>query len=351
MSNPTPSVNASYSAYSVYQTVPQFIQNNDAQNGYPLWNYIYGICKSIDAVNVLSRDAIGAGVYVYPSNSTYGAYTFTYAGLNKAIATTDTSLKIFGTDSTWSQINTASSFSITIESEQILVPAGSYNWQAPVVTFTGVTRGYNGTTATSHAASSGADGRIDITNYNGAPGWSQILDINRCPDFALPWLAQFVGATLSQNSGLTRQQMIQKITQRAGFNRGTVASMIAELVTLINQSNPSQQITANQILFLENCKPGATYGQYTYSQYSITILIPSQYITSYTYSGFNTALNAYQANATYNSGSKNVTTFINLTNSTYAFFDASSLPSALSNYVNFLYRYRPAGVEVFIGGY
>lgn len=33
-----------------------------------------------------------------------------------------------------------------------------------------------------------------VDTDDGQPGWSIILDVNRCPDEYLPWLAQFVGA-------------------------------------------------------------------------------------------------------------------------------------------------------------
>src|SRR5215472_11899420 len=60
---------------------------------------------------------------------------------------------------------------------------------------------------------------------NGEPGWSILLDPNRCPDYALDWLGQFVGVQLSDS--LTRQEKIDLIMARLGFQRGTPNSMIA----------------------------------------------------------------------------------------------------------------------------
>src|SRR5215831_5384843 len=60
---------------------------------------------------------------------------------------------------------------------------------------------------------------------NGEVGWSILLDPTRCPDNALDWLGQFVGVQLDDS--LTRQQKIDLIMARLGFQRGTPASMIA----------------------------------------------------------------------------------------------------------------------------
>lgn len=58
------------------------------------------------------------------------------------------------------------------------------------------------------------------------PGWSQILDINRCPTVALPWLAQWVGVRFdqTQNTDATQRAAIQA---EQGFNRGTVQALQA----------------------------------------------------------------------------------------------------------------------------
>lgn len=57
------------------------------------------------------------------------------------------------------------------------------------------------------------------------PGWSQLLDVTRCPTNALPWLAQFVGVQLTP--GLTDAQWRTQIVMEAGMARGTVATMRA----------------------------------------------------------------------------------------------------------------------------
>jgi len=57
------------------------------------------------------------------------------------------------------------------------------------------------------------------------PGWSLLLDIERCPTKALPWLAQFVGTRIP--SGLTEQEQRDYIAGTANWKRGTAASMIS----------------------------------------------------------------------------------------------------------------------------
>ena len=58
------------------------------------------------------------------------------------------------------------------------------------------------------------------------PGWSVLLDITRCPTAYLPWLAQFVGVRFSTLQ-TTDAQMRAAITTEQGFQRGTVAALIA----------------------------------------------------------------------------------------------------------------------------
>jgi hypothetical protein len=51
------------------------------------------------------------------------------------------------------------------------------------------------------------------------PGWSAVLDLGRCPDAWLPWLAQFVGVTVI--AGSTPNAMRERIASTDGFKRGT----------------------------------------------------------------------------------------------------------------------------------
>jgi len=56
------------------------------------------------------------------------------------------------------------------------------------------------------------------------PGWSLLLDINRCPDEALPWLAQLVGVRLLPGS--TPDEQRARIAATDGFRRGSPAAMV-----------------------------------------------------------------------------------------------------------------------------
>jgi hypothetical protein len=57
------------------------------------------------------------------------------------------------------------------------------------------------------------------------PGWSGLLDLNRCPSEALPWLAQLVGVRLLPNT--TDAQRRARIVSTDGFRRGTPAAIMA----------------------------------------------------------------------------------------------------------------------------
>lgn len=63
------------------------------------------------------------------------------------------------------------------------------------------------------------------------PGWSLLLDLDRCPDAALPWLGQFVGVRVLPSS--TPDEQRARIRATDGWKRGTRDAMIgAALATL-----------------------------------------------------------------------------------------------------------------------
>lgn len=55
-------------------------------------------------------------------------------------------------------------------------------------------------------------------------GWSLLMDLNRCPNEALPWLAQFAGVRVLPGS--TPAAMRARIASTDGFKRGTRTAMI-----------------------------------------------------------------------------------------------------------------------------
>jgi hypothetical protein len=67
--------------------------------------------------------------------------------------------------------------------------------------------------------------RDQIINGKIAPGWSQLLDLDRAPAEALGWMGQFVGVPLLQ--GLSDAAQRARIRAVGGWNRGTPASIIA----------------------------------------------------------------------------------------------------------------------------
>lgn len=66
-------------------------------------------------------------------------------------------------------------------------------------------------------------GRDDLTT--GAPGWANVINIDKCPDEAIPWLGQFVGVRLP--GGLTPAQQRAYVKDAPGWDRGTVAAIAA----------------------------------------------------------------------------------------------------------------------------
>ncbi len=58
-----------------------------------------------------------------------------------------------------------------------------------------------------------------------APGWTQVLDVNRCPTEILPWLGQFVGARFAPTLRDDEQRYL--IENSPGWARGTPAAILA----------------------------------------------------------------------------------------------------------------------------
>jgi hypothetical protein len=70
------------------------------------------------------------------------------------------------------------------------------------------------------------------------PGWSLLVDLDRCPPGALDWLGQFVGVRLP--GGLTPEEKRIWIKDASGFRRGTVKAMIAAVqLTLTGEQSVS----------------------------------------------------------------------------------------------------------------
>lgn len=83
--------------------------------------------------------------------------------------------------------------------------------------------------ATLHLCAAIVEGNLafvhTLVTEDEAPGWQILLDPDRCPAVALPYLAQFVGAKLEP--GMTEEQQRDAIRAPEGFGRGTPAAIEA----------------------------------------------------------------------------------------------------------------------------
>jgi hypothetical protein len=415
----------SYNTQSIYNTVPQFIQDQDAQNGYALWYFIYGAASQLDQLDILTRNNVGQGIHVEGNFGVYATYLITDAQIANPIAPGDTTITIFNTDSTWYVFPSTSPIllelvnSLTGVIETISVPAGYYDWNAPVITLTNVTRNYpTGGVGLSWPASSGADGSVYLQDWAGAPGWSQAVDIQRCPNYALPWLAQFVGASIPADTTMSRQQIVQTINSLGGFNRATAEAITQQLIQVINSQlvQSVSPLSESQVIIMENtqttsytvtgasangttvtytCSNSLVTGQvvtisglattafnltnvivasatatqftvtnsatgttvtsqqgtcslkepYSYSFSAMTILLPSIYFSSQSYQTL--TADAGGSSSTYTS----LQSYLSSIGGLYFDLQGSTVASNNSPYVNFIYRYRPAGMQIFVGGY
>ena len=90
----------------------------------------------------------------YALNSYTGAATAAVLA-GSGIGTTDTALIVSGTNSTWSPLGSNGGFFLTVDyglpsEEKIFVPSGSWTYTSSPITFSGVTRGVDNTTAVTH---------------------------------------------------------------------------------------------------------------------------------------------------------------------------------------------------------
>lgn len=79
------------------------------------------------------------------------------------------------------------------------------------------------------------------------PGWSQLVDIDRCPDAFLPWLAQLVGVQIDVGTSADVQR--ERIRSTDGFRRGTLAAFKAA---------PLPHLTGSRRVFVEE-RAGSAY--------------------------------------------------------------------------------------------
>lgn len=68
------------------------------------------------------------------------------------------------------------------------------------------------------------------------PPWGPLFDLNACPDWALPWLAQIVGIRLP--AGATGTEVRRIIKEAAGHNVGTVKAIRVSLEGTLVSSHP-----------------------------------------------------------------------------------------------------------------
>lgn len=64
-----------------------------------------------------------------------------------------------------------------------------------------------------------------ISDTDAGPGWSALLDVDRCPTWALRWLGQLVGVRVPATIDDTESRAL--IAEEAGFGRGRPAALIA----------------------------------------------------------------------------------------------------------------------------
>ena len=75
-------------------------------------------------------------------------------------------------------------------------------------------------------------------DQNGAVGWSQMVDVERCPDEALPWLGQFVGVVAPpQGANETNEAYAERlrviVRNQEAQARGSVGAMKSAIAAVL----------------------------------------------------------------------------------------------------------------------
>jgi hypothetical protein len=73
---------------------------------------------------------------------------------------------------------------------------------------------------------------------DGKIGYSILVDANRVPGYAIPWLAQFVGVSITQGLSVTQQR--EQLLGLGNWKRGTVAALQAAPLPLLTGSQTVQ---------------------------------------------------------------------------------------------------------------
>lgn len=72
---------------------------------------------------------------------------------------------------------------------------------------------------------------------DGRPGWSAVMDVDRCPLLFLPWLSQFVGIRLT--GGETEAQLRSRISSAEGLRRGGPQAIKNSVALTLNSKDPN----------------------------------------------------------------------------------------------------------------
>lgn len=137
------------------------------------------------------------------------------------------------------------------------------------------------------------------------PGWSQIVDITRCPTDALPWLAQMVGVRIP--ASMPDAEARAATTAETGWHRGTAASLVAAAQAYLTSGT-------------------VTIAERTPDPYSFTVTVPTAGLAG-TYGALDTAFASYTA--------------IDASQATYAGFVSAGGSAAVQSALDVL---KPAGL-------
>ena len=211
----------------------------------------------------------------------------------------------------------------------------------------------------------GASGGVDNSTYTwvntdpaqkypskGAPGWSQVLDINRAQTTVLPWLGQFVGVRINPSENISKTALTKKIKNHSSFQRGTRDALVSALVAAVNAASVID-IDSRQVIVLEQTK--YTSSGYAHDDYSMIILLPSVAFNIFTYQQIENLLNTTDGagNITYYEEYTDIETYVKALTAAQSYdgLKPNTTPVTTSKVASYINNFRPAGIQIYIGGY
>lgn len=126
-----------------------------------------------------------------------------------------------------------------------------------------------------------------VRDTTSGPGWSPIMDVSRCPDYALPWLAQWVGTRFTSQELTNTAYMRSAIINTGNFARGTTNAIVNAITPFLEPGGYVQLIERTPDPYSFQIIIHGDLGNLTYADLAAKDPLYSEVATEYpTYADF-----------------------------------------------------------------